>query len=80
MNTTERSNKVDAMPWNKQINWKLPMEMLERVFQFLAPKDLKTVRLVCKHWKEVAEIPTLWTWVSMEPSGGDFSILLRMIN
>ena len=80
MSATEKRNTVDTVAWNKQINWKLPMEMLERVFQFLAPKDLKTARLVCKHWKEVAEIPTLWTWTSMEPIEWEFSVLLLMIN
>ena len=53
MSATEKRNNVDTVAWNKQINWKLPMEMLERVFQFLAPKDLKTARLVCKHLEMV---------------------------
>ena len=42
MSATEKRNTVDTVAWNKQINWKLLMEMLERVFQFLAQKDLKT--------------------------------------
>ena len=53
MSATEKRNTVDTAAWIKQINWKLLMEMLERVFQFLAPKDLKTARLVCKHLEMV---------------------------
>ena len=41
--------------------------MLERVFIFLPPKDLKTVMLVCKRWNEVASVPKLWTWVVFRP-------------
>ena len=41
----------------------LPMEMLERVFMLLPPRDLKAVKQVCKRWKEAASAPKLWTWV-----------------
>ena len=41
----------------------LPIEMLETLFTFLPPGDLKTVMLVCKKWKEAASAPKLWTWV-----------------
>ena len=44
----------------------LPIEMLERVFMFLPPKDLKTVMLVCKRWKEVGSAPKLWSWVVLK--------------
>ena len=39
--------------------------MLERVFRMLPPRDLRTVVLVCRRWKEVAEKPFLWSWVSL---------------
>ena len=46
------------------INEMLPEEMLEKVFSHLAPKDLKTATLVCKHWKNTAvSSPALWSWV-----------------
>ena len=43
----------------------LPLEMLEKVFSHLAPKDLKTVTLVSKTWHNVAERPALWFWVKI---------------
>lgn len=39
----------------------LPAEMLYSVFQFLTPKDLKSVVLVCRRWREVGENPRLWS-------------------
>ena len=38
----------------------LPLEMLERIFWLLSGRDLKTVVLVCKRWKEAADNPKLW--------------------
>ena len=38
----------------------LPLEMLERIFWLLPGRDLKTVVLVCKRWKEAADNPKLW--------------------
>ena len=43
----------------------LPLEMLEKIFSHLAPKDLKTVTLVSKTWHNVAERPALWSWVKI---------------
>ena len=31
----------------------IPAEILEKVFSLLPPRDLKTVTIVCKFWKEV---------------------------
>ena len=45
------------------INDVLPQEMLERIFSHLAPKDLKTVMLICKKWNNAADTPALWSWV-----------------
>ena len=44
------------------INMVLPEEMLAKIFRLLAPKDLKSATLVCKHWATVGEAPLLWTW------------------
>ena len=44
----------------------LPPEMLERIFSHLAPKDLKTVMLVCKTWNNTGNLPTLWSWVKVK--------------
>ena len=47
------------------INKVLPIEMLEKVFSHLDPKDLKTVMLVCKSWKSTASAPALWSWATL---------------
>ena len=47
------------------INDVLPREMLERIFSHLAPKDLKTVMLICKTWNNAADTPALWSWVDI---------------
>ena len=39
--------------------------MLEKVFSHLAPKDLKTVMLVCKTWNNAGGRPSLWSWVKI---------------
>ena len=43
-------------------NTVLPLEMLEKIFWLLPARDLKTVVLVCKRWKEAADNPKLWTY------------------
>ena len=48
----------------EEINALLPDEMLQKVFSFLSPLDLKTSVLVCKRWAEVGEAPGLWSWVT----------------
>ena len=50
---------------NRNINSYLPTEMLEKVFSHLAPKDLKTVMLVCKTWNNAGGRPSLWSWVKI---------------
>ena len=50
----------------KDNNRMLPQELLVEVFSHLAPKDLNTVMLVCKTWKNAAEARhTLWSWVKL---------------
>ena len=43
----------------------LPTEILEIIFAYLKPSDLKNAILVCKRWFEVAGSSSLWTWVSL---------------
>ena len=52
--------EVEGFPAERRM---LPMEMLERVFILLSPKDLKAVMLVCKRWNEAGSVPKLWSWV-----------------
>ena len=40
----------------------LPAEILEKVFFLLPPKDTKSMVQVCRWWREVGEVPRLWTW------------------
>ena len=39
----------------------LPEEILIQIFSSLGQQDLVNVLLVCRLWKEVAELPWLWT-------------------
>merc|ERR1712108_123165 len=56
----------DACGLVYSVNSVLPPEMLAEVFSYLAPKDLKTVMLVCKTWNKAAESrPALWSWAKL---------------
>ena len=60
---TSRTMKNDIeIPLIKSV---LPPEMLEKIFSHLAPKDLKTVMLICRTWNKAAETPALWSWVKI---------------
>ena len=49
----------------------LPREVLEQVFHYLLPEDLKSVVLVNRKCWSVGEgAPKLWTWVKMRRIGG----------
>jgi len=61
---TERVEEKEPAP--KAINRLLPTEVLYRVFYLLPPRDLKTVVLVCRWWREVGEAPALWVWVCLK--------------
>ena len=50
------------------LNNLLPAEMLEQVFRLLPPRDLKMAVLVCSWWREVGEVPALWSWVTLKVS------------
>ena len=44
---------------------KLPVEVLEKVFEFLPWKDRKSVVLVNRLWRKAGEAPRLWAWVQL---------------
>jgi len=48
-----------------QINKLLPVEILLKLFTLLPPRDLKSVVLVCKKWKDVGDDPYLWMWAKV---------------
>ena len=48
------------------LNGLLPAELLEKVFWLLPPRDLKSATMVCRWWREVGEVPQLWTWACLK--------------
>ena len=54
-----------ALVKTANINTQLPAEMLEKIFLFFPPGDLKTAVLVCRWWQEVGEGPRFWLWVRL---------------
>ena len=61
------------------INRLLPAEMLEKVFHLLPPRDLKTVVLVCRWWREVGEAPALWAWVTITVTRWNLAIMPEVL-
>jgi len=49
------------LPPPETITSHLPAEMLYSIFQLLSPKDLNSVMLVCRRWREVGEDSRLWS-------------------
>lgn len=49
----------------------LPDEVLANIFQYLETSDVRNAAFVCKKWKEVAKMPTVWI---------NRSLLLNLIN
>ena len=54
----------------------LPAEILEKVFCLLPPRDIKSVVLVCRFWREIGEVPRLWTWACFKVDCHLYSCLL----
>merc|ERR1712013_933715 len=54
------TRKISDVPTIKSI-CSLPSEVLEHVFKFLPKKDMLTVVLVCRWWREVGERPQFWS-------------------
>jgi hypothetical protein len=44
----------------------LPVEILEKVFRFLPPRDLMIALRVCTRWREIGENPALWTFFKLK--------------
>ena len=42
-----------------------PPEVLQHIFYFLPPKDLKSAVEVSKRWKGVGLVPKLWKWAKL---------------
>ena len=74
--TTKNEGKVEKMTKEENnsnsetalINRVLPPELLEKIFGYLAPKDLNNVMLVCKTWNDIGEAPALWSWFKIRKS------------
>jgi len=54
------TRKISQGPTAKNIG-SLPSEVLEQVFRFLPRKDMLTVVMVCRWWREVGERPKFWS-------------------
>ena len=52
--------KMEKLPVEK-----LPVELLEKVFEFLPRKDRKSGVLVNSLWRKAGEAPKFWTWVRL---------------
>ena len=56
---------------------KLPAEILRIIFGFLEPTDLRSLLLVSKSWKAVAEEPALWTGFDFPEKSRKSSLKLK---
>ena len=66
-------------PHSEAINRLLPAEMLERVFHLLPPRDRMAVVLVCRWWREVGEVPALWTWVTITVTRWNLAVMPEVL-
>ena len=62
------------------IKGKLPKELLLRIFQLLSHEDLKIVVLVCKEWKEIGEIPRLWSSLPVTVNTRNMSVMPEILS
>jgi len=61
----EQARASDKIENNNIINTMLPAEMLQRIFRFLPPQDLKAAVTVCRWWRDIGSQGALWTWVKL---------------
>jgi len=60
VSTASKPEEEEAKIWSiRHIN-SLPQELLFTIFKHLTFSDLRSVVLVCKHWRDVGEDPVLW--------------------
>lgn len=62
------------------INRLLPAEILEKVFRLLPPRALKMVVLVCRRWRQVGEVPWLWSWLCLEVEESSLAIMPMVLH
>ncbi|CCD69938.1 F-box domain-containing protein [Caenorhabditis elegans] len=53
---------------------KLPDKVLRDIFQYLSPKQINQVGLVCKRWRVTSQNPLLWKFVSFRPNYGGIQV------
>ena len=58
---------------------KLPNETLHLIFSLLPLGDLKTSLLVCRWWREVGEVPGLWTWTLLEVTEDNLAFMPEVL-
>lgn len=60
VSTASKPEEEEAKIWSiRHIN-SLPQELLFTIFKHLPFSDLRSIVLVCKHWRDVGEDPVLW--------------------
>ena len=58
---------------------KLPVEILNMIFQSLSLPDLFKVVLVCRRWREVGETPALWSQVTVAVDERNQSLVTEIL-
>ena len=58
------SGEADIHTWDA-----LPLEVLQKIFIFLCPKERRAAGFVCSHWNTALNIPSLWkhSWIFLKP-------------
>ena len=51
--------------------------VLRMIFSHLSPRDVQTVSLVSRVWRETSDDPLLWSWAVMRASGRNLSDVLN---
>jgi len=59
---------------------KLPTEILLYIFEKLSYRDLKMVMLVCSRWREIGEIPRLWSSFPVIVKSRNMSVIPEILS
>ena len=68
-------HKVDVSTMDK-----LPTEMLLGIFQLLSYTDLKIVMLVCRRWRQIGEMPRLWSSLPVIVNKRNMSVMPEILS
>lgn len=57
----------------------LPVELMERIFQLLSPRDLLVAVLVCRRWRVLGETPELWSSLPITVTARNLSMMPEIL-